>query len=249
MHWSFGDKLAIVIVGDEFTHGESAELNSPWIAKQLVNRGLRVELCVQLGDNIESISYWLTKIIKSPIDHVVVCGGIGGTHDDYTRQAVAKALNRSLVIHEACMSILESRYGDRLNDQRRRMAHLPEGSKLIENDQGAPGFQIENLTVLPGFPRMVQKMLLNLLDEMNFDDGSTILLEAYFDDCTEGDIALQVEAFNQQWLDRIISLGIYPDSRENVRIVRLKLRCVSTLLDQLLPQFKAFVKSLGGQLQ
>tara|TARA_Y100001968_G_scaffold195702_1_gene179553 strand:- start:437 stop:1189 length:753 start_codon:yes stop_codon:yes gene_type:complete len=249
MTWKSGEKFAIVIVGDEFTRGESAEQNGPWIARQLVNYGFVVDLCIQLSDNPESLGYWLNQILNGPIDHIIVSGGIGGTHDDHTRQSIAAALNIPITVHRDCLKILEEKYAGRLNDQRRRMSHLPLGSTLIDNPQGAPGFRVANFTALPGFPRMVKTMLPELLAQSSGQNNSMICTKAYFSDRTEGDIAVQVEEFFERWSDHIDSLGIYPDATEGVRAVSLKLRCSTSSREELTNEFTKFVYSLGGKIQ
>lgn len=249
MTWKLGQKFAIVIVGDEFTRGESNETNGPWIARQLVNYGFSVELCIQLSDDLDSLSYWLRHLMKGPIDHLIVSGGIGGTHDDHTRQSIAQALSVPIKVHQACLKILEKKYAGRLNDQRKRMSHLPLGSKLIDNPQGAPGFQVANITALPGFPRMVKDMLPNLLAESGGRNHSIIHLDAHFSNLTEGDIAVQVEEFVNKWSRDIESLGIYPDATEGVRAVSLKLRYNASVDKNLINSFEELVLSLGGTLE
>tara|TARA_Y100000589_G_scaffold59233_1_gene49758 strand:+ start:3289 stop:4041 length:753 start_codon:yes stop_codon:yes gene_type:complete len=248
MTWKAGDKFAIVIVGDEFTRGESEEQNGPWIARQLVNYGFNIELCIQLSDNPDSLHYWLSQMRASSVDHIIVSGGIGGTHDDYTRQSIAAALDVPIEIHLECLRILEEKYGDRLNDQRRRMSHLPSGSELINNPQGAPGFQVSNLTALPGFPRMVKSMLPELLTKSYGQTNSMICTTAYFPNLTEGDIAVQVEDFYELWSEYVDSLGIYPDSTQGVRAVSLKLRYSSKHRRDLVDEFTKLVGSLGGTI-
>ena len=249
MTWKLGHRFAIVIVGDEFTRGESNDTNGPWISRQLVDYGFSVELCVQLSDDLDSLSYWLRHLLEGPIDHVIVSGGIGGTHDDHTRQSIAQALSLPIKVHQTCLKILEKKYAGRLNDQRKRMSHLPLGSKLIDNPQGAPGFQVANITALPGFPRMVRDMLPNLLAESGGRSRSMIRLNAHFTNLTEGDIAVQVEEFANRWSQGIESLGIYPDATEGVRAVSLKLRCSATVQQELLDSFRELVRRLGGSLQ
>ena len=129
------------------------------------------------------------------------------------------------------------------------MSHLPLGSKLIDNPQGAPGFQVANITALPGFPRMVRDMLPNLLAESGGRSHSMIRLNAHFTNLTEGDIAVQVEEFANRWSQGIESLGIYPDATEGVRAVSLKLRCSATVQQELLDSFRELVRRLGGSLQ
>ena len=248
MTWKLGQKFAIVIVGDEFTRGESPEKNGPWIARQLVDYGFTVELCIQISDDFDSLTYWLKYVLKGPIDHVIVSGGIGGTHDDHTRQSIAKALGLPIKVHDSCLEILEKKYVGRLNDQRRRMSHLPLGSELIDNPQGAPGFQIANITALPGFPRMVKSMLPKLLANSEGQHNSMLRMDAHFSNLTEGDIAVQVEEFAERWSSEIESLGIYPDATEGVRAVGLKLRYSASGHKDLIKSFRALVQSLGGSL-
>jgi molybdopterin-biosynthesis enzyme MoeA-like protein len=100
--------------------------------------------------------------LRARNDYLFTTGGIGPTHDDITVDAIAAALGVSVVIHPRARSVLEDYYASRggLNEPRLRMARVPEGAELIENElSGAPGIRIGNVLILAGVPRIAELML------------------------------------------------------------------------------------------
>jgi molybdopterin-biosynthesis enzyme MoeA-like protein len=89
-------------------------------------------------------------------------GGIGPTHDDITVDAIARALELDVVVHPRARAVLEDYYTTRggINKARLRMARVPAGADLIENEiSGAPGIRIGNIFILAGIPRVAAMML------------------------------------------------------------------------------------------
>lgn len=77
-----------------------------------------------------------------------------------TADAVAQAFGVALPEHPEALAILSRRYGDDFNAARRRMARIPEGGSLIANPvTDAPGFQIGNVFVMAGVPKIMTAML------------------------------------------------------------------------------------------
>ena len=81
---------AILTIGDELVSGDVPNTNAAWIARRLEALGLRVTLVAALRDDVDAIVAFLRR--ESPrVDALVVTGGLGGTPDDVTREAVAAA--------------------------------------------------------------------------------------------------------------------------------------------------------------
>ena len=75
-----------------------------------------------------------------------------------------------------------------LNESRRRMARIPHGATLIENNVSkAPGFQIENVFVMAGVPAVMQAMLDVVITRI--DKGQKLFTCNISTNIKEGDIA------------------------------------------------------------
>ena len=150
---------AVLIIGDEILSGRTADTNLNTIARFLGALGIDLLEARTVGDRREQIIEALNAL-RSAHDYVFTTGGIGPTHDDITADCVAEAFGVALPEHPEALAILERRYGDELNAARRRMARIPEGGTLIRNPvTDAPGFQIGNVFVMAGVPKIMQAML------------------------------------------------------------------------------------------
>ncbi|MEM2933581.1 MAG: molybdopterin-binding protein [Methanocellales archaeon] len=143
----------IITIGNEILAGDIVNTNATWLAKKLNLMGVRVEKITAIGDDAEKIA----KTIKSSeADWVLVTGGLGPTHDDVTREGIARALGKKLVRSEQAARMIQQKDA---NPLQLVMADLPEGAIPIENPAGmAPGFIIENIIALPGVPRELEAM-------------------------------------------------------------------------------------------
>ena len=92
------------------------------------------------------------------------------------------------------------------------MARMPEGAKLIYNEQGsAPAFYIENVFVLPGIPSYVELMLPQL--KKNIVYGKKIISLSCDAKVRESSIALDLAKIQDNYPD--IDIGSYPYSQES----------------------------------
>lgn len=151
---------AVLIIGDEVLSGRTQDTNTHTIARFLTALGVDLLEARTVGDRTEQIVGALNAL-RASHDYVFTTGGIGPTHDDITADAVAKAFGVALPEHPDALAILERRYGPgEFNAARRRMARIPEGGALIANPvTDAPGFQIGNVFVLAGVPKIMTAML------------------------------------------------------------------------------------------
>ena len=150
---------AVLIIGDEILSGRTADTNLNTIARFLAALGIDLKEARTVGDVPAQIVEALNAL-RMAHDYVFTTGGIGPTHDDITADCVAEAFGVALPEHPEALAILGRRYGDDFNAARRRMARIPEGGTLIANPvSDAPGFQIGNVFVMAGVPKIMTAML------------------------------------------------------------------------------------------
>jgi molybdenum cofactor synthesis domain-containing protein len=150
---------AVLIIGDEILSGRTADTNLSTLARFLAALGIDLLEARTVGDREDQIVDALNAL-RSGHDYVFTTGGIGPTHDDITADCVARAFGVGISEHPEALAILERRYGDELNAARRRMARIPDGGVLIANPvTDAPGFQVENVFVMAGVPKIMTAML------------------------------------------------------------------------------------------
>ena len=165
---STGKSASIIIIGNEILCGRTADTNSHWIARRLYRMGICVKSIVTIPDVEEEIVRTVQAFAPMH-DYVFVAGGIGPTPDDVTRQAIATAFARKLVLHPGAELAIRKRCEGAINEYKLEMARLPEGSQLIPNiTLAAPGFRLGNVFVFPGVPQLVREMfeqIVPLLDK------------------------------------------------------------------------------------
>jgi molybdenum cofactor synthesis domain-containing protein len=161
----------ILTVGDELTSGDVENSNASWLARALEALGCRVRLVASLPDDVEAIARFL-QLHRGDAECVVVTGGLGGTPDDLTREALAHAFRVEQEEVPELAADLRARF-TRDPEYAARWASLPAGSRPLANPLGgAPGFAIGNVYVLPGLPAEMQAMFASVEEE--FRRGSPI---------------------------------------------------------------------------
>jgi nicotinamide-nucleotide amidase len=147
----------IVTIGNELVSGDIANANGAWLAKRLEALGISVHMLAALPDDIDRIATFVREQVDKA-DVVLVTGGLGGTPDDVTREAISAAFGVEQREVPELVSRLRERF-HRSPDYVTPWARLPAGSRPIENPLGgAPGFVLENVYVLPGLPREMEAM-------------------------------------------------------------------------------------------
>ncbi len=156
----------IITIGTELLLGEIVDTNAVHIARRMRTIGLDLHYMTTVGDNLERIA----RAVDAALDRVTVVittGGLGPTVDDVTREAVAQATGRRLVLDPDLLASIEAffaRLGRTMSPNNRRQAYIPEGARPIPNPVGtAPGFIVETsrgvVISLPGVPREMQYLL------------------------------------------------------------------------------------------
>lgn len=151
---------AVLIIGDEILSGRTRDTNLNTIARFVSALGIDLMEARTVGDRQDQIVEALNRL-RGDYDYVFTTGGIGPTHDDITADAVGAAFGVAVEEHPEALAILERRYGaENFNPARRRMARVPQGAILIANPvTDAPGFQVDNVFVMAGVPKIMEAML------------------------------------------------------------------------------------------
>jgi molybdenum cofactor synthesis domain-containing protein len=156
---------AVVTIGNELVCGDVQNTNGTWLARRLERLGVSVRLIAAVPDEIEAVAAVVRR--EAPLlDCLVVTGGLGGTPDDLTREAIAAAFGVEQVLFPEVAERLRARFrGD--PDYVTAWARLPSGSRPLENPLGgAPGFAIANVYVLPGLPAEMEAMFETIAGEL-----------------------------------------------------------------------------------
>lgn len=199
---------AVLIIGDEILSGRTQDTNLNTIARFLAALGIDLKEARTVGDGMAQIVEALTAL-RSAHDYVFTTGGIGPTHDDITADAVAEAFGVALPEHPDALAILGKRYGPgEFNAARRRMARIPEGGTLIANPvTDAPGFQIGNVFVMAGVPKIMTAMLEDVAPRLR--KGAVVhAVTVRVSGVGEGTVADILTAAAKA--DRDLSFGSYP---------------------------------------
>jgi nicotinamide-nucleotide amidase len=161
-------RAAIVAVGSELLTPLRVDTNSLFITEQLNALGIAVIVKAVVGDDRAELASLLRSLLERS-DIVVLCGGLGPTDDDVTREVVADVLGRTLTEDRAITERLQARFAARFDgampEINRRQAMVPAGARILENTRGsAPGLWLDAgdqvVLLLPGPPRELQPMLL-----------------------------------------------------------------------------------------
>ena len=198
---------AIIVIGDEILSGRTQDTNSNFIAKKLLEEGIKLEEIIVIKDEKKTI---IDKVLdySSKYSYVFTTGGIGPTHDDITSESISEAFHLKYEINIEAFKILEDFYPKgEFNLSRQKMAKMPLGSELILNPMtGAPGFKVKNVFVLPGIPEIMQKMFLELIKKLK--KGSPKLVTTINTNLYESKIAIFLKDIQDKYKDS--SIGSYP---------------------------------------
>jgi len=158
-------EIGLIIVGDEILSGRRKDKHFANVVALLSKRGLQLHWCRIMADDLAQLSRAYRSALQSG-DIVFSCGGIGATPDDLTRHAVAAASERGLLPHAQGLEILRQKFSDsELTPERQRMIEFPTGARLIPNPVNQiPGFSVDCLHCVPGFPKMATPMIEWVLD-------------------------------------------------------------------------------------
>ena len=199
-------KAAILIIGNEILSGRTVDKNINFLAVELDRMNIPVREVRIVRDEMDAIVNAVRSLSQN-YTYVFTSGGIGPTHDDITCDAMGVAFDRSIVEHPDALRRLQEHYGDALNEPRRSMARMPEGSELIDNHvSAAPGFRIENVHVMAGIPSILQVMFKAV--EHTLVGGDPIHTESVVFHIAESLLADRLLKLQQEY--SAVEIGSYP---------------------------------------
>ncbi|KAM0431826.1 hypothetical protein ACHAPT_005076 [Fusarium lateritium] len=171
---------ACLIIGDEVLGGKTVDTNSAYFAKWCFSLGISLKR-VEVIEDDESEIVEAVRRMSDRYDFVVTSGGIGPTHDDITYQSIAKAFGLPLKLHQETfekMKLLSKPHPNQPNfdwdvesparKAKLRMAELPTDESrdlkkqalFPHEDLWVPVAVVNgNIHILPGIPRLFQKLL------------------------------------------------------------------------------------------
>ncbi|HEP1794450.1 TPA: competence/damage-inducible protein A [Streptococcus suis] len=159
-------KAELIAVGTEILTGQIVNTNAQFLSEKCAELGIDVYFHTAVGDN-ENRLLSVLEVASQRSDLVILCGGLGPTEDDLTKQTLAAFLGRNLVFDDEAMAKLDrffaSRPGRVRTPNNERQAQIVEGSHALQNPAGlAVGGMIEQegvtYIVLPGPPSELKAM-------------------------------------------------------------------------------------------
>lgn len=160
-------RCEVLAIGTELLLGQIVDTNSAWIGEQLAASGIDSFEHRVIGDNQTRIVGALRDLF-SRSDAVLVCGGLGPTQDDLTRDAIAELMGVGLVRRQELAETIAQMFRARVRDMPQnnlRQAEVPEGAEAIPNPIGtAPGLLCELgdgkvVYAVPGVPYEMKQMV------------------------------------------------------------------------------------------
>ena len=155
----------VVAIGTELLLGQIVDTNSSWLGEQLSAAGIDSCLQVKVGDNLGR----MVKAIRSTLDDadaVIICGGLGPTHDDITREAIAEIMGVELEFNDEVGMVISEMFASRnrrMPEINMRQAMVPKGASIVEQRRGtAPGLVCpvgdKVIYAVPGVPYELYEM-------------------------------------------------------------------------------------------
>lgn len=159
-------RCEVVAVGTELLLGQIVDTNSSWVGEQLALAGIDSLYQTKVGDNWDRIRSSLELALERS-DAVIVCGGLGPTQDDITREVIAEVMGVELELDPAIEERIRKMFGSRARDMpanNLRQAMVPKGASTIAQQPGtAPGLVCpigdKVIYAVPGVPYEMQEMV------------------------------------------------------------------------------------------
>lgn len=174
-------RCEVVAVGTELLLGQVVDTNSSWIGERLALAGIDSHFQTKVGDNLDRIVS-VIRIALDRSDAVIVCGGLGPTQDDITRDAIAAVMGVGLVRDDAIVERIRAMFGSRgrhMPDNNLPQADVPVGAATLAHQPGtAPGLRCpvgdKVLYAVPGVPYEMREMVeLDVIPDLRARSGET----------------------------------------------------------------------------
>lgn len=193
-------RCEILTVGTELMLGLIGDSNSMYISRRVVEIGIVCAKKTSVSDDIDAVSQGIKDAV-SRSDILIMTGGLGSTHDDLTREALASALSKELVFQPKLAASIEQKFknlGQPMPSTALKQAYLPEGAEAIKSLHGtAPGIIIRHrkklIVGLPGVPSEMEQMFEEAVIPLLMEEvpkGEMILVRR-IKTCGEGELVIE----------------------------------------------------------
>ena len=155
----------VVAVGTELLLGQIVDTNSAWLGEQMAMAGIDSCVQVKVGDNLPRMIKAIRQALADA-DALVICGGLGPTHDDITREAIAEVMGTTLEFDDEVGMVIAEMFASRnrrMPEINMRQAMVPKGASVIPQRRGtAPGLVCpvgdKVIYAVPGVPFELYEM-------------------------------------------------------------------------------------------
>ncbi len=163
-------RALLVVTGSELARGERTDRNGPFLAREILERGLEPARITIVGDGEHELEAALREGLAA--DLLVTSGGLGPTHDDRTVELLARVTGRELRVDDELhgkIELVSRGVAERLRRPYtdfepgvRKQASVPDGAASVGLAGTAPGLVLEHrgtvVVVLPGPPGELQRL-------------------------------------------------------------------------------------------
>jgi len=157
--------VELIAVGTELLLGDIVNSNAAFLSRELAKLGINVFTQTVVGDNKQRLQLAIDHAFGRGADLLIICGGLGPTEDDITKEAIADYWGMEMILHEPTWQKIENIFnnsGTYCPSNNRKQAMILEGSHVFTNPNGiAPGLCITSpfknyndrqVILLPGPP-------------------------------------------------------------------------------------------------
>ena len=103
-------KAIILSVGNEVLSGRVINTNTSYLSQQLEKIGYDVVKTVVVGDDEAMLTNEVLSFVNSEYDVLITTGGLGPTHDDFTKEVICKTFGYDLVLREEALNTIKRYY-------------------------------------------------------------------------------------------------------------------------------------------
>ncbi|MBA4494411.1 competence/damage-inducible protein A [Paenactinomyces guangxiensis] len=158
-------RAEIITVGTELLLGQTLDRHSAYLSQECSSLGIDVYFHTSVGDDARRLLE-VIRIASSRSDLVLLCGGLGPTMDDLTKETLARFLKVNLIQDSASLAHLQKIFAGRslpIPENNYKQTYVFPGGTVFPNENGtAPGLAITSAGItyvlMPGPPKELVPM-------------------------------------------------------------------------------------------
>ena len=179
-------KCEVVAIGTELLLGQVVDTNSSWLGEHLAELGIDSHYQTKVGDNLDRMCAVLRTAVDRS-DAVVVCGGLGPTQDDITRDALAAVMGVGLRRDPELVEQIRAKFwrrGRPMPASNLQQADVPDGAGVVPIIPGtAPGLVCpvgeKVVYAVPGVPWEMKTMFTEwIADDLRRRAGASSVIRS-----------------------------------------------------------------------